>query len=188
MRIPGLAFSDLRFGADPGHPADAAELRRQAEALGRFVTSPAHAPAFRLLVPGQRLPAHITYASPPAVESIRCARRISPDGSVLFDLVAEVTQSCTATRHGELVEFLSGCTIVIDPLGDVRYIISKRADSEARAARQHRALAGPLKRYWRKEGTRYVLQPDVLNLLHDPAGAPARPSRVPKARARTRRR
>lgn len=167
LHVPGLAFKDLRFDGDPGHPADAAELRRQATALGTFITSGDHARWCRVIVPGQRLPKGMTYASPPLVESIRCARRTSPDGTVLFDLVAEVTQSCTVTRGGELVELLAGCTIVIDPHGQVRFIVSKRADSHDRATRQHTAIKGPLRRFWTRRGRKYLLRPDALRRLHD---------------------
>ena len=167
LNIPGLAFADLRFSGDPGHPSDAEELRRQAHALGSFVTNPRHSRTFKLLIPGQPLPKGVTYASPPSVDSVRCARRASPDGRVLFDLVAEVTQSCTATHGGELVEFLNGCTLVIDPYGDVRYVVHKRADTENRVARQHMAMKGPLRRFWKKLGKRYAVQPDVFRLLHD---------------------
>lgn len=166
LNVPGLAFRDLRFEGDPGHAADAEELTRQARALGTFITSPEHAHAFGLIVPGQVLPKGMTYASPPLVESIRCARRSTPDGRVLFDLVAEVTQSCTVTCEGELVEFLAGCTIVLDPYGDIRYIVSKRADSTSRQTRQHLAMRGPLRRFWKKTGKRFSLEPDTLLRLH----------------------
>jgi hypothetical protein len=167
LRIPGLAFSDLRFSSDPGRPADGAELRRQATALGAFVTSADAAHHFHLLVPGRPLPKGVTYASPPTVESIRCARRAAPDGSVVFELVAEITQSYTATHDGELVESQSGCTLVIDPHADVRYAIYKKADSRARAARQLLAMRGTLKRFWSKRGGRYQLRKDALRLLHE---------------------
>ena len=167
LHVPGLAFKDLHFDGDPGHPAGAAELRRQATALGAFVTSGDHARWCRVIVPGQRLPKGMIYASPPLIESIRCARRTSPDGTVLFDLVAEVTQSCTVTRGGELVELLAGCTIVIDPHGQVRFIVSKRADSHDRATRQHAAIKGPLRRFWTRRGRKYLLRPDALRRLHD---------------------
>ncbi len=172
LNVPGLAFRDLRFEGDPGHPADAEELNRQAQALGTFITDPRHAHAFHLIVPGQSLPKGMTYASPPSVDSVRCARRISPDGRVIFDLVAEVTQSCTVMRGGEMIEFLAGCTIVLDPYGDVRYIISKRADSTSRQARQHLAMRGSVRQFWKKTGNRYALQPDTLLRLHNasPAG------------------
>jgi hypothetical protein len=185
LNVPGLAFRDLRFEGDPGHPADAEELNRQAQALGTFITDPRHAHAFHLIVPGQSLPKGMTYASPPSVDSVRCARRISPDGRVIFDLVAEVTQSCTVMRGGDMVEFLAGCTIVLDPYGDVRYIISKRADSVARQARQHLAMRGSVRQFWKKTGNRYALRPDMLLRLHSasPAGE-ATPTRRRRAAKR----
>jgi hypothetical protein len=167
LRIPELAFGELRFSTDPGHPASADELRRQATALGSFVTRPENAPHFHLLVPGRPRPKGVTYASPPAIESVRCAKRVSPDGHVAFDVVAEITQSCTAMVDGQLVEYLSGCTIVIDPHGDVRYVIYKRADSANRKARQLASMRGALRRFWIKKGKRYVLRRDALRLLHD---------------------
>jgi hypothetical protein len=167
LRIPALAFANLRFSTDPGHPAGAKELRRQATALGTFITRPEHAGHFHLLVPGRPRPKGVTYASPPAVESVRCAKRVSPDGHVAFDVVAEVTQSCTAMVDGQLVEYLSGCTIVIDPHGDVRYVIYKRADSANRKARQLASMRGSLRRFWIKRGKKYELRRDALRLLHD---------------------
>src|SRR5205085_256832 len=91
LEIPELAFRELRFDGDPGRPADPDEALRQAHALGRFVTTPKHARALRLVAPGMPLPAGVEYAAPPRVGSVRCARRVAPDGSVLFDLGAEVT-------------------------------------------------------------------------------------------------
>ena len=98
---------------------------------------------------------------------MRCAKRVSPDGHVAFDLVAEITQSCTATVGGQLVEYLSGCTVVIDPHGDVRYAIYKRGDSANRKARQLASMRGALKRFWVKRGKKYELRRDALRLLHD---------------------
>jgi hypothetical protein len=167
LRIPGLAFGDLRFAGDPGHPADAKELRRQAMVLGTFVTRPENTPHFHLLVPDRPRPAGITYASPPMVESVRCAKRVSPDGHVAFDLVAEVIQSVTAVQRGQPVEYLSGCTIVIDPHGEVRYAIFKRPESANRKARQLASMRGALRRFWVKKGKRYELRRDALRLLHD---------------------
>ena len=167
LRIPGLAFGDLRFSDDPGHPADVVELKRQATALGTFVTSREHSTHFHLLVPGRPRPKGVTYASPPMVESVRCAKRVSPDGHVAFDLVAEVTQSCTAMVGGQLVEYLSGCTVVIDPHGDVRYAIYKRGDSANRGARQLASMRGALRRFWVRNGRRYTVRRDALRLLHD---------------------
>jgi hypothetical protein len=166
LHVKGLAFRDLKFEGDPGQPASAEELVRQARALGRFVTNPKHAECFRLVAPSERLPKGIVQASPPLVQSIRVTRRAAPDGRILFDLVAEVTQSCTVNRKGELFDVTGGCTIVIDPEGRVRYSIFKKFDSEERQARQLAAMRGPLKRFWKKSGRKFQLQPHVLRRLH----------------------
>lgn len=166
LRIPELAFRELRFDGEPGQPADAEELTRQAHVLGAFVTAPEHTRFFHLVAPGAPLPKDVVQASPPMVESIRVSRRVAPDGHVVFDLVAEVTQSCTVRRAGDLFDVNGGSTIVIDPYGEVRYVIYKKFDGETRQARQHDAMRGPLAKFWKKDGRRFVLQPDVLRLLH----------------------
>ena len=166
LRVPGLAFRELRFDGEPGRAADVEELVRQAHALGRFVTDPRHARVFHLVAPGAALPKGVIQAPPALVQSVRVTRRAAPDGRILFDLVAEVTQSCTIQREGELFEMNGGCTVVIDPQGEVRYAIYKRFDSERRRARQHAAMRGPLKAFWRKSGRRFLLQPNVLRRLH----------------------
>ena len=139
---------------------------RQAHALGKFVTNPKHAECFRLVAPAGTLPKGVTQASPALVQSIRVTRRAAPDGRVLFDLVGEVTQSCTVDRKGELFDVNGGCTVVIDPEGKVRYSIFKKFDSEERQARQLAAMRGPLKRFWKKSGRRFELQAHVLRRLH----------------------
>lgn len=166
LAIPALAFRRLRFDGEPGRPASPAELQRQAHALGRFVTDPAHAKHFQLVAPAARLPKGIVQASPAMVQSIRVARRGAPDGRMLFDLVAEVTQSCTAQVRADLFEMTGGCTVVIDPGGQVRYVIYKKLTSADRRARQHAALRGPLASLWKKSGRRYVQQKDVLRRIH----------------------
>jgi hypothetical protein len=164
--IPELAFAKLRFDGEPGRPASAKEMIRQADALGRFVTHPAHVIHFHLIRPGSALPKGIVQASPPMVESVRVARRVAPDGRVVFDLVAEVTQSCTVNVAGNMFDMDGGCTVVIDPQGEVRYSISKRFKSDARRARQHAAISGPLKEFWTKSGPRYKQKPGVLQRVH----------------------
>jgi hypothetical protein len=166
LRIPGLAFDDLRFNGEPGQPAGVEELLRQAHALGAFVSDAAHARAFRLVTPGTSLPANVVQASPVLVQSVRVARRSAPDGRVLFDIVAEVTQSCTVKRAGDLFEVTGGCTLVIDPRGEVRYAVYKRLDSDDRQRRQHAAMRGPLRKFWTKRGRRFLVHPDVLQRVH----------------------
>jgi hypothetical protein len=166
LKIADLAFSELRFDGEPGRPASAIELERQAHALGAFVTRPDHARIFHVVTPAARLPKGVVQASPAMVESIRVSRRATPDGRVLFDLVAEVTQSCTVQVKGDLFEMQGGCTVVIDPQGLVRYAIYKKFTSPARMERQHAAMRGPLKAFWKKKGRRYLQQSDVLRRVH----------------------
>ena len=166
LRIPGLAFAKLRFDGEPGRPASAKEMMRQANELGRFVTDPAHARQFQLVSPAAKLPKGIVQAPPARVESVRVSRRAAPDGRVVFDLVAEVTQSCTVQVGGDLFEMNGGCTVVIDPQGEVRYVISKGFESETRRARQRAAMRGPLKAFWQKSGRRYKQKSHVLRRIH----------------------
>ena len=177
LQIPDLAFRRLKFDGDPAQPAGAKELLRQANALGRFVTDPRHADAFHLIPPGAALPKGVTQASPPSVQSVRVSRRAAPDGRVVFDLVAEVTQSCTVVQKGVFFDMNGGCTLVIDPQGQVRYAIYKRFDSQERRERQHGAILGPLARFWQKSGRRYSLRPEMLRRLHgiDGVATPRRP-------------
>jgi hypothetical protein len=166
LSIPELAFSELRFNGDPGHAADKTELERQARLLGQFVTQPRVARALHLVPPGVKLPKNVTYAAPPIVQSIRTTRRVTSNGSVLFDLVAEVTQACTVDLEGEPMDFMGGCTLIIDPFGDVRYAIFKRLDSENRQKRQLAAIKGPLRKYWTMTGGKFVREKGTFRMLH----------------------
>jgi hypothetical protein len=166
LTIRDLAFRRLRFAGEPGQPAGVRELRRQAVALGTFVTDPANADSFRLVSAGGQLPQGVVQASPAIVQSVRVARRAAPDGRVMFDLVGEVTQTCTVKRDGEFFDMSGGCTVIVDPEGDVRYAIYKKFDSEERRERQHAAMAGPLRAFWKKAGRQWKLQPEMLRRLH----------------------
>ncbi|MEP6689904.1 MAG: peptidase M4 [Gemmatimonadaceae bacterium] len=166
LSIPELAFSELRFNGDPSHAANETELLRQANILGRFVTAPANAHALHLVAPGSPLPKNVTYASLPIVQSVRTTRRASENGSVLFDLVAEVTQSCTVKRGNELMDFMGGCTLIIDPFGEVRYAVYKKIDSADRQKRQYESIKGPLRKYWKKAGKKFVERGGTFKLMH----------------------
>ena len=166
LRIPELAFAQLRFDGEPGRPASAKEMMRQANAIGRFITEPANAHHFFVIPPGTPLPKQIQQASPPLVESVRVARRVTPYGGVAFDLIAEITQSCTVNVEGDIFDMNGGCTVVLDPQGEVRYAISKRFTTEDRRNRQRDALRGPLKNFWAKSRGRYTQKPDVLRRIH----------------------
>jgi len=133
-RIPGLAFTDLVRPVHPNDSPSSAELRRRAEALGRFVIHPDRRHLFGLTVPRALHPR----VDPPVIESIRSLRRIRPDNSIDFDLVAEITQRRRVSRQRW---FYGGSTAIIGADGKVRYAIVKHVDS----ARRQKLFAAHMK-------------------------------------------
>lgn len=141
-RSDDLSFATLKFQGDPARPANVAELRRQAGALGRLVTRPENLEVFGLAPPGHPRLGKDTVELP-CVHSIRSSRRVGPDGQVVFDLIAEVTQTrkVRGSGRGRGFEFLGGSTIVIGPDGAVRYVVSKSVLNEERLHRQRKFQA-----------------------------------------------
>jgi hypothetical protein len=166
LNIAELAFRRLRFTGEPGQPANAKELERRARALGAFVTDPAHADCFHLIAPTGKRPKDIVQASPAIVQSVRVARRVTPAGGVAYDVIGEVTQSCTVKRGNELFDVNGGCTVIVDPDGEIRYIISKRFDGDHRRDRQHMAIKGALKELWVKDAGQWRPRKGMLQRLH----------------------
>lgn len=139
--IPRLAFAELRFTGDPGHPSGVEEIRAQAHALGAAVTRPGNGDLFGLAAPGdKRLDGD--RVEPPVVESLRTSRRVGPDRQLQFDLVAEITQKRHVRRRGKQpgFTFYGGSTLVIDPFGRVRYAIIKNILANHRLERQRQSL------------------------------------------------
>jgi hypothetical protein len=136
--IDGLKFSRLEFDLEPGRAAHPEELERQARSLGWTISR--YRDAFGLAQPD--VAAGI---STPRIESIRTLRRIGPDEQVVFDLVAEVTQTRRVVLpHGRgAVDFPGGCTVIIGPDGVVRYAIFKRVTNDARLAEQLASMTEP---------------------------------------------
>lgn len=167
--IEELGFGRLEFDGDPARPASVDELVRQAAALGRVVTRPDVLPLFGLARPGDAALAG-DEVDRPVVQSVRSSRRMGPDGEIVFDLVAEVTQvrrvRPTAATGG--FEFLGGATVVIDPSGCVRYAIRKSITNRARLERtrdfvfSERGL--PL---WRQSGGQAVPDRQPFRVVHD---------------------
>ncbi len=164
--IPGLALRELRFGDDLAAPAGEVEMKRRAEALGKFVVQPENAKALHLVAIGMPKPKHMTYAAPIHIESIRTARRVTPDGRVHIELVAEVTQSCTVLVDGVEMDFAGGCTLIIDSAGCVRYAVYKKVDSSSRPREQFIAVTGVLARFWNAERGTLSARPNMLMALH----------------------
>ncbi|MEJ8836939.1 hypothetical protein [Ramlibacter sp. AN1133] len=167
--VRGLDFATLRFQGDPAQAASVDELRRQAAALGRFVTQPERLEEFGLAAPDdKRLGPH--RVDPPTVESIRTARRAGPNGQIVFDLVAEVTQAMHVAPSADGPGFThhGGCTVILSPLGEIRYVVLKSVLGAGRVDRRREFLLTPLgRRFWELDGQRLQPRKGVFRLVHD---------------------
>ena len=133
--IAELSFDHLVHQSEPGRISEPEERTRRANALGKFVTRPEHLEHFGLTQPGRRGKLRI---DPPVIESIRTMRRIGPDDSLAFDIVAEVTQR---RRVGKRRWFYGGATVIVDSRGVIRYAIGKSVLSARRQKRFTKNLA-----------------------------------------------
>lgn len=170
-KLPALAeldFAHLRFNGDPGCPASAAELERQAAVLGEFATRPEYLHEFGLVAAGDPELDGAT-AELPQVASIRASRRIGPDRQIVFDLVAEITQRCMMPARGESPSYpvFGGSTVILGPDGVVRYVISKRAIGNDRLARRLAYMSSANgSRYWQAAEHHYAMRKSMFQLLH----------------------
>ena len=64
-------------------------------------------------------------------------RRVGPDGTVNFDLVAEVLQRRKAGKNRWMY---GGATVILDTMGFIRYVIVKNLASKARERHTNRQL------------------------------------------------
>lgn len=171
--VPALDFAALRFDGDPAHAAGPAELRRQACALGHYLTRaehPRHLDEFGMVRKGDpRLDGDDV--SLPCVQSIRSARRAGPQGQVVFDLVAEVTQQrfVASSAAGPAFSYHGGATVILAPDGAVRYAIVKSVVGAQRLQRRRAFFASRCgQRHWAVNDGGYLLRGPVFKLLHDP--------------------
>jgi hypothetical protein len=143
LPIRALTFAKLRFNGDPAWPANARELRRQARALGRIVTRPEFMDVFGLARQGDKR-LNGDEVALPKIQSIRSSRRVGPSGQIVFDIVAEVTQRRSARISPfEECAFYGGSTIIIDPEGRIRYVMSKSVTDNERLYEQKEFLGSP---------------------------------------------
>ena len=171
--IPKLNFAELQFEGDPASPASAEELKRQARVLGGVLHSPHNLSQFGLARNGNAALRGDT-VSLPRVQSIRSSRRVGPDGQIVFDLVAEVTQRRRTRGADGMFDFFGGATVIIGPKGEVRYVIAKNILNNERCDRQREFMRGAGQRYWQmRDGVIAPVQ-NAFKLLHAPT-APAAP-------------
>jgi hypothetical protein len=138
LKIEELSFTDLEFNGDPACPASSKELRRRACVLGKFVA--AHPDLFRMLQKNDPL-LDGDDVTVPEVQSVRSSRRVGPDGQVVFDLIAEVTQTRYVKKPFQFL-FRGGTTVILGPRGELRYIIWKSVGENGRVFRQRKFMEG----------------------------------------------
>lgn len=166
--VPKLDFGELRFKGDPAHAVGLEELQRQANALGQFATIPEHLEEFGLLADGDsRLGGD--HVDDPRIESIRAARRAGPDGQIVFDLVAEITQlrHVDASSPGPRFSYHGGSTVILGPDGKIRYLVLKSVAGSGRAERRTaflESMAGA--KYWGVGDGGYQQRASMLNVAH----------------------
>lgn len=169
--ITDLDFAHLQFQGDPGSAAGPHELRRQACALGEYITSNGLLAEFGLVAPDDpRLGGCVVDL--PTIESIRTTRRIGPDGQIVFDLVAEILQRCTVPAKGSRkgFEFFGGATVILGPEGEIRYSISKSVMGRGRLDRRREFIESPTgRRLWETVKGQHVPRKQLFQLLHEPS-------------------
>ncbi len=165
--VDALSFAELAFDGDPGRVPRRNELRRQATEIGKLVTHPDFMSEFGLVDPEGRKPAGVEEVGIPSVQSVRVARRVGPDSTVAFDLVAEVTQRVVRRHKGKRFELYGGATVLIGPWGNVTYVIRKRAMHEYRDAQALDFITSLEGRtYWNSKGAFVTPRRAAFKLVH----------------------
>lgn len=165
---PALGYAVIEFDGDPGHAAGARELRRQARVFGALVARRAYLGLFGLVEDGD--PAlDGDRVDLPVVHSVRSARRTGPDGQIVFDLVAEVTQrrSVAATREHPAFDFYGGATVILDARGSVRYVIRKAVTNDQRMWRQRDYMSKTPAFWGMGPFGKLYCEPQPLRLCHE---------------------
>lgn len=166
--IKALSFANQRFDGDPGRVPLPEERTRQACALGDVATDPRYMEEFGLVGRNDKRLGDAR-VDLPCIESVRTVRRAGPDGRVVFDLVAEITQRCRVPRRRGRPGFSywGGTTVIVDPDGEVRYTVLKSVTGAGRRERRLEFLEDKrAAQFWKVENNAYVLKGAVSRLLH----------------------
>ena len=160
-RIEGLALTNLEFIGDPGIPARPEEIRRQAGIFGQRLESDPALYAELGLVRSGDPSVNGDRVDPPVIHSVRPARRVGPDGQILFDVVIEVLQTRnTLLKNGNTLPFKGGATVILGPRGEFKYVIRKRIDNADRLAEEEAFSETAIANGWLRVSRRGRIEPD----------------------------
>lgn len=176
--VTALDAAHLVYDCDIACGATPAELTRQARALGEFATRPEHLQEFGL-VSNSEAEALGGKAELPVVASVRVARRAGPDGQIVNDLVAEITQRVVMPpgADGPGYTLVGGATVILGPRGEVRYLISKSAFGSDRIQRRRAFLESARGgQFWRVYDAAYAVKEPLFAALHGMGGSQERQS------------
>ncbi len=161
--LEALRFSARQLEDDPAQAPSEQEIERQARGIGALIGGDGGPWRFGLAAPGEIGGGAV--ADLPVIESVRPLRRQGPDGLTRFDTVAEVTQQVVVATEAGSVPLIGGCTIIVGPSGDIRYVIRKGLRNAVRIADRVRFVqrAGPA--LWRRTAGRWHANPAALRAL-----------------------
>lgn len=162
----GLSFARTQFAGAPGRPLPVAERLRQAKVLGEWLMLPGVARECGLATPEQGVPAgeQLRFGLP-SIDAIEVTRRVAPNGDVLFETVAVVTQNVSVAPRDGLpgFGFVGGGTLLFAPDGTLRLAITKNVLGEDRIARRRAFITGSSAvagRYWEERDGVMALKAD----------------------------
>ena len=165
----GLSFAKLRFEGDPGAARRApTNCGGRPASLGDYVTRPAA--SARVRARRARRPSLDGDGRACRASSRSAPRGASgPDGQVVFDLVAEVTQTPVVVRRtgAGKFDYYGGCTVILGPYGEIRFVILKSVVGAGRLERRRDYIEKLGHRFWQDDenGVR-VPRPGLFRMTH----------------------
>ncbi|WP_284617812.1 hypothetical protein [Aquabacterium humicola] len=170
--LPELSFAQTRFGSAPGRPVPPGALRRQAEALARWLEQPGAFEEIGLVAQDDpRLAKHGARVTRPEISTLQTTRRVGAGEEVRFETVSVVTQQVHVAKSGKkpAFSFVGGATLLFSPQGELRFAIGKSVLGERRIERRREFITGGsalASRYWSERDGTMQLTRNWLRRLH----------------------
>ena len=177
-KLERLSFAATRFGSAPGRPVPVSERCEQARALGDWLAQPGVMRECGLVAADDPwLAKQNVTVSRPRIDALETTRRVAPNGDVLFETIAVLTQTARVAQQGKKPGFsyVGGSTLLFSPDGTLRFAISKNVSGDERLARREAFITGDSAvagRYWIETGGVMELKPNWSRAMHTHHGSP----------------